>query len=450
VTGRSSFEQSLSGDVIGPDDAGWSAARAAWNLAVDQHPTLVVVADGPKDVAATLGYAAEHGLRVAPQGTGHGASSLGALDETILLRTKRLGGVEVDSSARTARVGAGAVWDDVVGPAAKHGLAALHGFSGGVGVAGYTLGGGLGWLGRSRGLAANAVTGLDVVLADGRALRVDDQSEPELFWALRGGGGLGAVVTALELELFPLPEAYAGHIAWPLEQAPEVVDAYRSWTNDLPEELTSTIRLMRYPPAPELPPELRGQAFALVTLVFDGGADAGAQLVAALRGVGSPSADTLEPITGDQLPQISGDPPGPLAGIGNGMLMRELDAEAYLAVGGPEARTPLTNVEYRHLGGALARSGEGNGAAGAIDAEFLFYAVGSPAEPPSAADLTGALDEAQDQLAGSATGQSLATFAERQPGVDGLFSAETISRLAEVRRRYDPDGVIRSNHEVAA
>ena len=270
---QSSLEQGLAGDVVGPDDAGWTAARAAWNLAADQHPALVVMAAGPQDVAATLGYAAEHGLRVAPQGTGHGAPSLEALDETILLRTTRLGGVEIDSSARTARVGAGAVWDDVVGPAAKHGLAALHGFSGGVGVAGYTLGGGLGWLGRSRGLAANAVTGLDVVLTDGRALRVDDQREPELFWALRGGGGLGAVVTALELELFPLSEAYAGHIAWPLEQAPEVVDAYRSWTNDLPEELTSTIRLMHYPPAPELPPELRGHAFALVTLIFDGGAD---------------------------------------------------------------------------------------------------------------------------------------------------------------------------------
>ena len=316
-------------------------------------------------------------------------------------------------------------------------------------MAGYTLGGGLGWLGRSRGLAANAVTGLDVVLTDGRALRVDDQREPELFWALRGGGGLGAVVTALELELFPLSEAYAGHIAWPLEQAPEVVDAYRSWTNDLPEELTSTIRLMHYPPAPELPPELRGHAFALVTLVFDGGADMGAQLVAPLRGrgltLGRHARDGCRRSAAADL----GRPPG------TPRRHRRRHAHARTRSGGlsrgrrSRCADAADERGSRHLGGALARSAEGQGAAGAIDAQFLFYAVGTPAEPPSAADLTAALDEAQNQLAGSATGQSLATFAERQPGVDGLFSAETIARLAEVRRRYDPDGLIRSNHDLA-
>ncbi len=447
MTGVSSLVQSVAGHVIGPNDTEWATARAAWNLAVDQHPALVVLAAGPQDVSATLGFASEHGLRVAPQGTGHGAPSLGALDGTILLRTTELSRVEIDASARTARVGAGAVWADVVGPAAEHGLAGLHGLSGGVGVAGYTLGGGLGWLGRSRGLAASSVTALDVVLADGRAVRVDADHEPELFWALRGGGGLGAIVTALELELFPLREAFAGHIAWPIEQAPDVVGAYGVWTTDLPDELTSTIRLMRYPPAPELPPELSGQAFALVTLVFGGPAEAGRGLVAPLRGIGSPSADTLGMVSAGALPQIAGDPPGPLAGVGDGLLLRELDVDAYLSIGGPDATTALTNVELRHLGGALARPTDGQGAAGPIEGEFLFYAVGSPVNPPSAADLGAELDAARKRLEGSATGQSLLTFAERRPGLQGVLPAETVERLKGIRRRYDPAGVIRSNHD---
>ena len=449
MTGVSSLVRGVVGHVVGPDDADWTSARAAWNLAVDQHPALVVLAAGPQDVAATLGFASERGLRVAPQGTGHGAASLGALDDTILLRTAQLSRVEVDATARTAWVGAGAVWDDLVRPAAEHGLAGLHGLSGGVGVAGYTLGGGLGWLARSRGLAANAVTALDVVLADGRALRVDADREPELFWALRGGGGLGAIVTALQLELFPLREAFAGHIAWPIQQAPDVVGAYRSWASDLPEQLTSTIRLMRYPPAPELLPELSGQAFALITLVFEGDAEAGRGLVAPLRDVGSPSADTLGMVSGSELPQIAGDPPGPLAGVGDGLLLRELDADAYLSIGGPDAPTALTNVELRHLGGALARPREGQGAVGPIEGEFLFYAVGTPAGPPSTADLEAELDAARKRLEGSATGQTLLTFAERRPGLQGLLPAETVERLEAVRRRYDPAGVIRSNHDVA-
>ena len=431
-------------------DDGWDAARQAWNLAVDQHPTLVVTARGAQDVAATLAFASDRGLRVAPQGTGHGATSLGALDDTILLRTTDLASVEVDPQRRRARVGAGALWNDVVGPAAEHGLVALHGFSGTVGITGFTVAGGLGWLGRSHGLACNAATAFEVVLAGGRPIRVDAETEPDLFWALRGGGGAAAIVTALEFELFPLQEAFAGHIAWPLERAGEVVEAYRSWTSDLPDELTSTIRLMRYPPLPELPPELRGQAFAMVTLVFAGDAGAGGDLVAPLRSLGSPAADTLDTVAGADLAEISGDPPGPVPGIGDTALVRELDAEAYLAVAGPQAETRLTNVEMRHLGGALERTAPGGGAIDAVDASYLFYAVGSPTDAESAGALNAELDRARERLAPSSTGRTLLSFAERQPGFNDSFPAATTARLEEVTRRFDPDGMIRANHELGS
>jgi hypothetical protein len=446
IPGLDALTRRLDGAVLTPDDDGWDAARRSWNTAVDQRPALVVLAGGPQDVATTLGFAAEAGLRVAPQPTGHGAPSLGPLDGTILLRTSRLTEVEVDAERRIARVGAGALWNDVVGAAADAGLAALHGFSGTVGVAGYTLGGGLGWLGRLHGLACNAVAALDVVLADGCTLRVDADHEPELFWALRGGGGEPAIVTALELELFTVPEAFAGHLAWPLAQAGEVVEAFRSWTARLPDELTSAIRLLRYPPAPELPPELRGQAFAQITLVFAGDATAGAELVAPLREVGAPVADTLAMVAARDLPQVAGDPPGPLAGIGDSALVRELDVDAYLAVGGPDAESALTSVELRHLGGALARSAPGHGVCDAIDAGFLFSAVGTPTSPASAQALDDELDRAKDVLSGSATGRTLLTFAEGQTDVAASFPADATARLRELDRRLDPDGIMQGNH----
>jgi hypothetical protein len=448
-TNVDALRQRLDGDVVGPGDAEWDAARQAWNLAVDQRPAAVVVAAGAPDVAATLVFAAESGLAVAPQSTGHGAAPLGALDDAILLRTSRLNGVEIDTERRRARVGAGAMWKDVVGPAGDAGLVALHGFSGSVGVAGYTLGGGVGWLSRSRGLACNSVTAMEVVLADGRTLEVDAENEPDLFWALRGGGGSGAVVTGFQLELFPLQEVFAGQLAWPMAQAPGVVEAYSSFTSDgLPEELASAIRLMRFPPIPELPPELRGQAFVIVMLAFAGDAQAGAELARPLRAVGAPAIDTLTTIPARDLAQLAGDPPGPVPGIGDTALLRELDPDAYLGVGGPDAQIGLTSIELRHLGGSVGRSDSGHGACDKLDAQFTFFAIGSPLDAASGEALQAELDSVKRQLAPSTTGLTLLSFAERQPGVAESFSAETTARLRDVSRRYDPDGLIRANHAV--
>lgn len=182
------LRKALSGDVVAQGEAGWDEARRAWNLAADQRPPLVVLAESTADVAATVRFAAANGLKVAPQSTGHGATSMGDLAETILLKTSRLKAVAVDPAARTAKLQAGALWSDVVAPAAEHGLVGLHGMSAGVGVAGYVLGGGIGWLTRREGFASSHVRAFEVVTADGEERRVDATSDAELFWALRGGG----------------------------------------------------------------------------------------------------------------------------------------------------------------------------------------------------------------------------------------------------------------------
>ena len=210
---------SLDGKVVLPDDQRFDGARRAWNLAVDQRPAAIIFPESATAVAAAIGYAAERGLRVAAQGTGHNAGPLGPLADTVLLRTDRMRGIRIDPQARTARAEAGVVWLDVVQAAAQHGLAALAGSSPDVGVTGYTLGGGLSFLGRKYGLAANNVLAAEMVTADGRWVRADAKHESDLFWALRGGGGSFGVVTALEFRLFPVTQGCAGALWYPIERA---------------------------------------------------------------------------------------------------------------------------------------------------------------------------------------------------------------------------------------
>ena len=208
------------GAIALPGDDGYDAARQGFNLAVDQRPAAVAYPADAHEVAEIVKAARANGLRVAPQATGHNAGPLGSLDRSILVKTSGLGGVEIDAADRIARVGAGVLWEEVVNAAAPYGLIALHGSSPNVSVTGYSLGGGMGWLARSHGLQANSVTAIELVTADGELVRTDAQHDPELFWALRGGGGNFGIVTALEFRLYPLSEVYAGHDAVGLDARP--------------------------------------------------------------------------------------------------------------------------------------------------------------------------------------------------------------------------------------
>src|SRR5262245_8634371 len=241
-----------------PGDPGWDEARRSWNLAIDQRPAAVALPETVDDVVAAVDYARTVGLRVAVQGTGHGARH-DLLDGTLLVNTARMTGVEIDAEARVARVAAGTIWVDVVDAAIEHGLTALHGSAQDVGVVGYSLGGGIGWLARTHGLSSSSVLSAQVVTADGEVVRADPETKPDLFWALRGGGGSFGVVTEVELALYPVTEAYAGWLIWPMERAAEVLGAWAEWTRDAPEEVTSVGRMLQLPPLPELPEILRGR-----------------------------------------------------------------------------------------------------------------------------------------------------------------------------------------------
>jgi FAD/FMN-containing dehydrogenase len=439
----------LDGDALAPGDSAWDASRQAWNLVADQHPALVVLAESANDVATAVRFAREHDLQVAPQSTGHGAPPMADLGDALLLRTARMAAVTVDPDAATATTGAGARWGEVCGPAAEHGLACLHGSSGTVGVAGYTLSGGLGWLARSRGFACNSVRSMEVVTADGEIRTIGPDSEPDLFWALRGGGGTHAIVTSFEHELVMLPEAHAGSLMWPIEKAGEVAHAWREWAESAPDELATTLKLLRFPPFPEIPEPLRGRALVSVTLVFSGDAAAGEELAATMRAVGEPYMDTVATVPAPALATVAGDPEDPVPGLTAGVLLESLDAEAvdvFVELAGPDADVPLIFLELRRLGGALERSSPDHGARDTAGGGYLMNGVGAMMSPELGVAIREVLAGAERRMAPWAADHYLLAFAEQREDLRSSFTPEVADRLERIKADYDPDGLILANH----
>ncbi len=437
------------GPVLVSGDPGWDAARTPWNLAVDQRPEVVAVAECTEDIVAAVRFARDNDLGVRVQGTGHGAC--GDLEGVLLIDTSGLRGVEIDPGERVARVEPGALWSDVTGPAAEHGLAGLCGSSGGVGVVGFTLGGGAGLLGRRHGFAANSVLAVELVTADGALRRVDAESDPELFWALRGGGGNFGAVTALEFRLHPVAEVYAGNLFWPIERAREVMLAYATWTESTPDSVTSSIRLLRLPPIPVVPEPLRGRSFINIVAGVIGDEAEGAALIAPLREIAPPYLDTFAAMPAAGLSEVAGDPLDPVPSISGHALLEGLPPEAIdalLAVAGPESETPLLQVELRQLGAALSATAPGSGAVGGLEAGFALFAVGLPMAPGHAEAIAASLTGVREAVAPWTTERRYFNFTD--DAVDGatLYAPAAHRRLADLRARMDPRGLFRPNHPV--
>jgi FAD binding domain len=443
---------SITGRVATAADGDWDDARQAWNLTADQQPTAVAFVDGPGDVSAVLRYAANNGLRVNAQGTGHGAAPLGSLEETILIRTTGMKDIEVDGAAGTARIEAGVVGEELGAAAHAHGRCSQPGSSPNVGTIGYTLGGGLGWLGRRHGFACNLVRAIELVTADGEQRRVDADHEPDLFWALRGGGGGYAIVTALEVDLLPVSEAYAGALIFPAELGADAVRAYRDWAAALPDEVTSRGRFLRPPPMPDVPEPLRDRPLWTVTAACIGSREVGERHVAPLRDLGEPIMDTFDQIPPAGLSRINMDPEPPTPALGHHVVLRELTDEAIdalVGVVGPEAGSPLLLTDLGQLGGALGRPAEGGGALSKLDAEFVMFGAGIPTTPELGEAIPGSLDRLHDAMEPWLAEGGYFNFAERSCDVDALLPPETCERLGEVKRRWDPDGLIHANHAVS-
>lgn len=447
---RPAARPALDGRFVLPDDPGFDEARLAWNLAADQRPAAVALPVCAADVAATVRFARDNDLRVAPQGTGHNATAIASLKDTVLLKTSQMRGVSIDALNRRARVDAGVLWMEATGPAHEHGLLALGGSSPDVGVVGYSLGGGLSWLGRKYGLAANHVLAAEVVTADGELRRVDADHDPDLFWALRGGGGSFAAVTALEFRLFPIPEVYAGAMLWPAEQASDVLHAWREWTQTVPEDATTAARILQVPPLPEIPEPLRGRAFVVIDGAVAGDPQEARGLVEPLRALG-PEMDTFAAIPAPALQQIHMDPEEPMPGHSDHTMLRTLPPaalDALLEVSDPATGSPLLMVELRHVGGALARPPQNAGALGAFDGEYLFFAAGIPMDPGVTAALEAHFALTRAALAPYESGSVYLNFAEQPVDTATIYPPDAYRRLREIKAAYDPDDRFCSNHPI--
>jgi UDP-N-acetylenolpyruvoylglucosamine reductase len=434
---------SVRGRVTMSGDERWDDARRAWNLSVDQRPDAVVEATGSEDVQAVVRFARQEGLRVAPQATGHGAEALGPLEGAILLKTSAMRGVAVDPDARTVRVQAGARAGDVAEAAGAHGLAPVLGLASTVGVVGLALGGGTGWLSRAHGLTANTVRAFEVVTADGERRRVDAENEPELFWAMRGGGGRFAIVTEAEFEAHRANELQAGSVIWPAERAPEILERFRQWASEVPESVGAVFRYLDLPSLDAVPPPLRGRrVVAVIAASLEGG-------IEPPRASNGAIIDTFGPIEPAALVRVAGDPEDPGPARGDGFLIEDLtegvvDTVAELIA--ENTLAPLGVLELRLLGGAMARRSDGDGALAALNGRFSVFAGGPAFNPEAGAAIAGRLDELRRRLAQWTTPQALLNASGG--GIDPALAFEdgTWQRLRLIQDQFDPDRLILSNH----
>jgi FAD/FMN-containing dehydrogenase len=451
-SGRFSELQSrIHGRVVTEADEAWDASRQTFNLLHDQRPAAVVRAANADDVAETVRYAAQRGLRVAPQSTGHNAGPIDALEDALLVRTDALQELQVDVAARRARVGSGVRWGAVTDKASPAGLAPLSGSSRTVGVAGYSLGGGMGWLGRKHGLQSNALTAVEIVTADGELRRIDHDNETDLFWAIRGGGGNYGVVTALEFELFPVPEIYAGALFFPFERAAEVMHSWHELVSaGLPDEITTVARVYQFPPIPQLPDFLSGKSFTVVQAAYLGNARDGAELIRPLTEL-APDMNTFDMVEPAALGRLAMDPEDPLPAASASRMVSDATSrtiDAFLDAAGPGSPSRLASVELRSMGGALARRPEGAGARATLAGDDTMFAVGGVMTPD-------AYDEVLEQANGVATalapwdaGMGYANFQEESGDARLFYDEDTYRLLRAIRTVWDPSGLFLANHEI--
>ena len=447
----STFTTQSKQTILTPADPGWDDARRAWNLAVDQRPAAVALPQSAQDVVAAVNFARGRGLRVAAQGTGHNAGPLGDLGDTVLISTRGMRQVSIDPVARIARAQAGVLWQEVADAAGKYGLAGLAGSSPDVGVAGYTLGGGMSWLGRRYGLSANNVRGFEAVTADGRLVRADAVSEPDLFWALRGGGGSFAVVTEVELRLFPVTEVYAGLLWWPATAGQRVLPAWRELTQGgLPDAFTTVARYLNVPPLPEIPGHLRGGSFVVVDVIHLGAPAEADRLLAPLRAL-APVTDTVQMIPAAALGHLHMDPEQPVPAVGDGWTLADLPARAVdeiVRVAGPGAASPLLVVELGHIGGEMSRARPGNGALAAVTAPYLMVAGGTAPTGQAAAAVAAHVQIVKSAMSGWAAPQTYLNLTETQADPARFWSPQAYDRLRRIKATADPANLIRANHPV--
>ncbi|HVV59278.1 MAG TPA: FAD-binding oxidoreductase [Gaiellaceae bacterium] len=439
----------VSGEVIAADDSRYEDARRVFFTGYDRRPAAIVRAADTQDVSRVVTLARETGARLAVRSGGHGLAGFGTTDGGIVLDLAEMNAVEVDPEGRTAWAQAGATTGAYTRTAGEHGLATGFGDSPTVGVGGITLSGGFGFLLRKHGLTIDDLLAAEVVTADGEILEVDAASHPELFWALRGGGGNFGVVTRLRFRLHEVDEVVGGLLVLPADAAllAELVFVLEA----APEELSAIVNVLKAPPLPFVPPEHHGKPVAMISLVHAGDAESGERALGPVRGLATPLADLVRPL---RYPEMYAGPEAPRPALvqGTNLLLDSLPAGAADAilehVG--TASAPVAAVQLRVLGGAMARTADDATAFGYRGAGLMANVTALYGQPEDGAAQRAWVDGVAGALAGGAATPAYVGFLgdEGEDGLRRAYPPRTLERLARVKRRYDPDNLFRLNLNV--
>jgi FAD/FMN-containing dehydrogenase len=445
----------LRGPLLAPEDTGYEDATLLWNGMIEKAPALVVQPTGTADVIEAVSFAREHDLALSVRGGGHNIAGTALVDGGLTIDMSRLRGIVVDPQARTATVQPGCLLGEVDRETQLHGLATPLGFISEVGVAGLTLGGGLGYLTRRFGWTVDNLLEVEIVTADGRARRASRDENAELFWAIRGAGANLGVVTSFTFRLHEVgPTVYGGLIAWPFDRAHEILRAYRTLTSDAPRELAVWMNLLRAPAAPFVPSEWHGERVCAMAVCYSGDLGEVDAALAPIRALGDPVFDLLaqQPYTSVQSYLDATEPKGNhyywkteyLAELGDDLLatVRELAAECPI---------PDAEIGFLHLGGALNEHEGNDGAVGNRDARFALGVNGMWApDEPDADRFQRWIGDAWDRVRAFSTGASYINFQtadEDQERIRATYAAN-FDRLVEIKQRYDPDNLFRANRNI--
>ncbi|MEV4502895.1 FAD-binding protein [Streptomyces klenkii] len=430
-----------------PGDPAYDAATGVFNLAAPARPAAALTATSFADVRAAISYASARGQGVRVHTTGHSAGAATSMTGAVLIRPLLSGGVEIDPDRRLARIPAGTPWSAVVQAAAAHGLAAPHGTSGTVGAIGYLLRGGVSLYGRKLGLAANHIGAVELITADGHVRRVSAAEDPELFWAVRGGGGGFGVVTAVEIELFPVTDLVAGASFWSWAHAEAVVGAWYDWTLHAPDEVSTSLRVMNLPDLPEIPPMLKGGPVVCVAGVALAAVCA-SDLLGPLRKIGEPVLDTWQDCGPELIPDVHMDPDEPGTFIGDHLLLAEPGREgiaAFLRMTGEGSGSPLIAAELRQLGGRMAVADPAGGVLNHLDARLAYMGAGVPELRGTPEEIIEHCDKVRAALSPWDTGRTAPGFVKGLDRPRGHLSEADVRAVERVRVRVDPDGLFRGD-----
>ena len=449
------FAGAVRGPLLYPGDPAYEDARGIWNGMIDKRPALVQRPTGAADVMACVNFARDNGVLLSVRGGGHNIAGTAVADGGLMIDQSPRKGVHVDPETGITRVEPGCSWGDVDRETQLYGLAVPGGIVSTTGVAGFTLGGGFGWVTRTHGLASDTLRSVDMVTADGALVRASEREHADLFWAVRGGGGNFGIVTSFEFQARPVgPEVVAGLVLHPMERAREVIEVFREVTARAPDELCCLLILRRAPPAPFLAKELHGTPVAGIAVCYNGPIAEGEKAVRPIKALGAPLADTIEPkpFTAHQAFLDSGQPFGRRY-YWKSDYFREMTPEADPILIGHAERiaSPFSAVLVMHLGGAAGRVGETDSAAGNRDAEYVFNVQAAWEDPAESEDHIGwARDywRAMRPFSSGGTYVNFLTADEDDDRVRAAYGPATYERLVDVKTRYDPGNVFRSNQNI--